>query len=279
MKNLFLLVISSLLFITASCADGYNLITPSKNIITESRYESGFTAINARGGVNLYISQGDTEKIEIQANDNVMPYVECFKREDELIIKIRDHIQFSGRAKTLNVYITTRNVDEIDVTGGSSITFAETFVGPSLDLDITGGGEVRGAVGLGKLSVDITGGADVELTGKCTELDFESTGGATFKSTGLVSQNAEFDVTGGAEISMVGSCVNFTLAVTGGGEFRGFGYVTDNARINVSGGADVELTTNKVLNVNVSGGGSIRYKGTASVLSNITGGGTVKHVD
>src|SRR5690625_2420795 len=48
----------------------------SGNVITESRDASqDFSKVAAKGSVNLFLKKGDFQKIEVEAEDNIMPLV------------------------------------------------------------------------------------------------------------------------------------------------------------------------------------------------------------
>ena len=52
---------------------GFQMVTGSGNIVTETRNVSGFTSITLAGIGNLYLTQGAAESVRIEAEDNLIP--------------------------------------------------------------------------------------------------------------------------------------------------------------------------------------------------------------
>src|SRR3990172_801597 len=65
----------AVLFISAcTLAAGY-LIRGSGRVATETRQASGFDEIEGCCGMQLILSQGETESLEIEAEDNILPEI------------------------------------------------------------------------------------------------------------------------------------------------------------------------------------------------------------
>jgi hypothetical protein len=61
-------------------------IVESGNVVTEDRQVSGFDGIAFDGIGELIITQGDTESLTVQADENVMPHIVTEVRGSELNI-------------------------------------------------------------------------------------------------------------------------------------------------------------------------------------------------
>ena len=82
MKNIaFTIVITGLLI---SC--GHK--SGSGHIITQNRETGSFTALSASGGFEVELTKGAAEKMVIEADDNLIKYIETKVVNDELRIRL-----------------------------------------------------------------------------------------------------------------------------------------------------------------------------------------------
>ena len=59
---------------------GFQVVTGSGKVATETRNVSGFTSVTLAGIGNVYLTQGETESVRIEAEDNLIPYFETSLR-------------------------------------------------------------------------------------------------------------------------------------------------------------------------------------------------------
>ena len=71
--KIFFLPLIMLLFLTIAC--DFKSINGSGNIIKKSRSVSGFSRIAISGSGHLFISQGNTESLQIECDDNIEPHI------------------------------------------------------------------------------------------------------------------------------------------------------------------------------------------------------------
>jgi len=65
----------------------------------------------------VYINFSDTEeKLRVQANDNLHNYILINKEDIKLTVKL-DNVQRIKGKETLNVFITTKNIDNFTIKG------------------------------------------------------------------------------------------------------------------------------------------------------------------
>jgi len=137
-----------------------------------------------------------------------------------------DWHNWSWHNAKLKAYVSISNLDNLHASGGSDVYLQGTIKTDKLDIELSGGSDLKGAV-----------------TGK--ELDIEQSGGS--------------------DVNISGSVSNLTIHASGGSDFHGFDLVTDVCSISASGGSDSHVTVNKELTANASGGSDIYYKGTGVI--------------
>lgn len=203
----------------------------------QKRTASGFHAIRAEDGIDLYITQGAEEALAVSANDP--KYRDRIKTEVKNgVLRIyfdEDGFNFSFRNRRLRAYVSVKTLDAIDASGGADVFMKEGVTSTNFRLGLSGGGDFYGKITATSLTIDASGGSDVHIEGKVTDLNMEASGGS---------------------------------------DFNGYNLITDNAKINVSGGSDAQLTVNKELIANASGGSDVAYKGTGTVRNVSASGGS-----
>ena len=68
-------------------ASDVEVITPSNNVISESRQVSGFTEIDMRTFARITLTQGTSESLTIEGSDNIVPLIRTTVSSGTLIIE------------------------------------------------------------------------------------------------------------------------------------------------------------------------------------------------
>ncbi len=190
----------------------------------EKRNASGFHAIEVSGGIDLYLSQGE-ETVAVSASE--AKYREKIKTEVKNgILKIwyenNSNLHLDWRNRKLKAYVSFKNLDMLEGSGGSDITVEGSIFVSKLSLNVSGGSDFKGKVNLDEMKIDASGGSDVNVSG--------------------IAKNISIDASGGSDL-------------------KGYELTTDNCTVDASGGSDIYITVNKELNAESSGGSDIYYKG------------------
>jgi len=199
----------------------------------QKRQVPSFTGIEVGGGIDLYLSQG-TEAVavsasEIKYRDNIKTEVKNGVLHIYYDANSNFHVEWGNRK--LKAYVSFKNLDQLEGSGGSDIKVDGTITVPTLSLHVSGGSDFDGKVNINDLKVDASGGSDVDISGTAKELNVEASGGS---------------------------------------DFKGYELITDNTTVDASGGSDIYITVNKELNATSSGGSDIHYKGNG-LIRNING--------
>ena len=214
-----------------SCSTG----TITGQTMKETRNVTPFNAIALAMSGNIYLSQGDHQSVEIETDKASLEFIETETRGNTLTVKTREGQWHNlGQVK---VYITMKDISQIDVSGSGSITGQTPIRSNDLKMDVSGSGNIKiPALEVPAISITITGSGDINLAGKNDEakLDATITGSGSFKADELTVANASVTITG-----------------------------SGSARINVL----------KALETNITGSGSVLYKGNPVVDARSTGSG------
>lgn len=232
------------LFLTGSAyvyGKSHNSVTVDMGKI-EDRHITGFHAVDVGGSFDVYITQGSSESVKVEAPDEIIDHI--ITEVDNGVLKIYNkndrNFHFGdlfGNHKKIVVYVTAKDLNAIAVSGSGDVFFKEGIRTNSLRLRVSGSGDMYGRVEVKNLESGISGSGDVKLTGRAES-----------------------------------SAVN----VSGSGDFEARGLVTVNTLVHVSGSGDASVNASGSISASVSGSGDVRYTGGAkSVSSSKSGSGDV----
>ena len=241
-RTTLLILAASALLLMACSFGSFGILRGSGNVITENRNVSGFDRVEIHDGGNLHLMQGDTETLEIEAEDNIMPYLTSRVVNNTLILEFDDSVRRSFMTtRPINYYVTMKDIRGLAISGGGDIE-ARDITTSDLDTNISGGGNLDiDTLAADRLEAHISGGGDIRI------------------KDGVVEKQ--------------------DVHVSGGGKYDAPDLQSQIVTASVSGGGDLIVWVEDSLSVNVSGGGSVYYYGNPSVNSSISGGGDVVQRD
>ena len=213
----------------------------SAEIITtkiEDRHLSGFNAVSLSGSFDVYITQGSTESVKVEAPDNVIDHIITEVNGGVLKIYNKNDNSFHwseifGSHKKIAIYVTAKDLNSIGVSGSGDIFFKEGIHTNSLKLRVSGSGDMYGKVDVKTLESSISGSGDVKLSGRADDS---------------------------------------TVSVVGSGDFEARNLVTVNTAVRVSGSGNADISASNRVDASVSGSGDIRYTGGAKNISSAKSG-------
>lgn len=235
-KILLFLLLSSILFVSCNFIGGKR-IRGNGNIKTEERTVSSFSKVEVHGAIKVYVSQGDLKPVKIEADENLIPYVEFIEEGDQLTVKTRNgyNLNSSGDMK---IYIIAPMYKKIDVSGACDIIGETRIEGKeNLDLEVSGAGEIRMDVNAPEIVAKISGSGSVNLKGETKKFD---------------------------------------LDLSGAGNAHCYELLSENTKVEISGAGDAEVYASVKLDAQVSGAGTVKYKGNAqNINQHVSGAGSV----
>jgi Putative auto-transporter adhesin, head GIN domain len=200
----------------SGCNSGFGgTVTGSGNVKTESRNVSGFQAVSLSGVGNLTIDQNGTESLTVEAEDNLLPYIQTDVQGNRLIIGSKDNTSLNP-TKPINYRLTVKDLNSIDLSGAGKITGAD--------------------INTPKLMVNVSGAGDITLTGKADSQDINLSGAGNYHGDNLAGKDVKITTSGaGSAVVQVSDTLDAT--VSGAGAVR---YIGDpQVKQNVSGAGSV----------------------------------------
>jgi hypothetical protein len=175
--------------------DGFHgpSIVGSGNIVLEERSLPSFDQIEANGAYSIIISQGSQQVVEVEGDDNILPFISTRVRGGELEISNTRNYRTNTQIK---VFITVPVLSSIELHGSGNI-FGETVLsGDLLNIEVNGSGNVDLELDYIKLVVDSRGSGNFQLFGSVAEQEVELSGAGNYRAKALFSENCEIKISG-----------------------------------------------------------------------------------
>jgi hypothetical protein len=206
------------------------------NIITENRNIAAFNAVNSEGDYDVYISSDSINEVIVEAPSNVINYIETEVVGEKLIISTKP-MRCIQTSEPIKIHIKTTGLNLLELEGSGNI-FTNSLHSASLNIELSGSGNIETAVNSQNINATITGSGDIKMSGTSVISDFK---------------------------------------VTGSGEIKAFGLMQEKAFATITGSGDIEVFSTTLLDVKITGSGNVYYKGNPQMQIHITGSGSVNN--
>lgn len=237
MKVFFIVLTAAILF--ASCRFfGGERVRGNGNIVNVQRNVGSFNSIEAGGAVEVRVKQDQSNTVRIEADENLLEYLEVFTDGNTLVIKSRDGFNLDP-SEEIVIYASAPRFSNLDISGASKLFSEGSLTGDELQLGASGASEIRMDVKIEKLQANLSGSSTMELRGQAAHFTTEGSGASTIKAIDLATEETTLDL---------------------------------------SGASDAEVTASKQLNIDASGASDVRYRGNANINQKSSGASNVRKI-
>ncbi len=248
MNKIFRFLAASLIALAAANAvhawswsfGGSQRVEGTGDVTTESRDVGSFESVGLSGSFKVVVRQGASDKVEVKADRNLLPYLETKVSEGSkgrtLEISAKRGFNLSS-STTPVVFLEMRQLRGLSIAGSGEISVEPMKTGP-VDASIAGSGDIR--------------------------------------INGLEAERVGLRVSGSGDIVASGKAGSLSVSVAGSGDVRARGLAVDEAKVNIAGSGDVSVQAAKRLNVAIAGSGDVGYVGNPEISMSNAGSGRVR---
>lgn len=180
--------------------------------VADPRQVGSFTRIHADRGIDVRVSIGATQSVEVRAQSNILPIVTT--KSDGGTLQITATRELDPLV-SIEVTIVTPQLDGVSVSTGATAVIDGVDSG-RLELSVDAGAEVQATGAVATLRLEASGGGEAHLASLTVgRLEVEISGGA-FAET-MVTDVAVGSASGGAKLSVKGPG-RVDVMSSGGGE-------------------------------------------------------------
>jgi hypothetical protein len=203
MKSLKLLTITlAVLFITVSVQGQWRKTVYGNNkVVTRERKTESFTGIKVSTGIDVYLKQGDTETLSVEADENLHEYILTEVRGGVLNVYTEANIREAERKR---VYVTMKDIRSVMTTSAGDV-FGETPVkSDRLELSASSAGDIKLEVFAREIEVDLSSSGDITLKGQADILNADLSSAGDLNAFDFKVREADISVSsaGDADINV-----------------------------------------------------------------------------
>jgi len=258
MKRVFLFFpLIVLILVSLACQVAIpNTVTGSGTVDTETREVSDFDGISLENMGDVYITVGNTEKLTIEAEDNLLPLLTSEVENGTLKLDV-----VSGRninpTKPITYNITVKDLKDITLAGSGAIYSAP--------------------LAADKMAVVLAGSGNINLE-EVTSTDFNVTiaGSGNIHVDKITAERVDATISGSGDIRIAGEAPRQNLDVFGSGSYLAGDLQTDTTDVNIAGSGNVTVWVMEHLNATVNGSGDISYYGRPTIDHTDNGSGSLR---
>ncbi len=234
-----LLTLCALLIFTSCRFMGGKRVEGNGNRTSVTKSVGSFDGVEVRGGIDVIISPGTEHVLRIEADENLMEFIEVHNNGSTVEVGSRDGYNLRSQGG-IKVYATAPVFERIGVSGSGDIRSTGMVKGgKGLELQIRGSGDIQLAVDAPRVSTEISGSGSARIQG-------------TTRS--------------------------FAADIRGSGDVHAFELLSETANVDIAGSGNAEVFASKELSVEIKGAGDVSYKGGGTVNQRIMGAGNVRRV-
>jgi hypothetical protein len=204
--------------------------------VAEERAVAEFHRLSIAGSGRAIITQGTRESLEVEADENLLPYIEAEVRGGELHIGMRGNLSFTeGPVFRIGV----RSLNRLHL-AGSLRAEVDRLDTERFDVGVSGSGDVEvGYLDAVEVELSVSGSGRIELRdGQVSELDMRISGSGDLQAEQLEVERAEVSISGSGNARL---------------------WVKESLKAHVSGSGDIRYRGNPgEVSSSVSGSGKVR---------------------
>ena len=213
MTTVIKLVIASVLgLLMSSCNMNFG-VKGNGNVTTAERTINGtYDQIEVSRGLDVYLTQGDSQSISVQADENLHDIIKTEIEGNVLKIYAEDNISYSEAQK---VAVSFKNILKISASSGSDVYSTNTFNVDAIELNTDSGSDMKLSINARSIDCSSSSGSDLRLSGSATELIATASSGSDIDAYDLKAESSNVKASSGADIKVNTSKVLMAKASSG----------------------------------------------------------------
>ena len=190
------------------------------NVVTQERNVSeDFNEVRGSAGLDVYLTQGDENKIIVEADENLLQYIETEIVDGKLHVTTTENI---GNSKSKKVHVTYKELVAVEASSGADVTGNSIIKSEYLSLQSSSGADLKVEVFAKDLIAKSSSGADLEVSGKASSLKADASSGSELDAKELLVINCNAEASSGAGVT-VNVKEKLETQVSSGGDINYYG--------------------------------------------------------
>lgn len=235
------------------------MVRGSGHVVEETRAVSDFAGVELATPGTLHIEVSDREALRIEAEDNLIKYLETEVRNGRLRIETQDNVSLHA-TQPIHYYLTVTGLDTIVISSSGDIK------APDLEAE--------------RFSITIASSGNLEMGDLETDtltVVISSSGNVTMGV--LNADTLEVDIRSSGNLDIAGGKVETqNVIISSSGNCAAQGLESAEAKVHLSSNGSAAICVRDHLRAHLSSSGNLRYIGNPTVDVTTTSSGTVEQI-
>ena len=209
-------------------------IEGNHELATEIRHVTGFTEVHNSSEFDVYIEQDSVFEIKIEAEENLLPYIDTDLHQNSLDIEVKRGRDLKCHFP-IKVFVKGPYFTEISMSGSGNIE-CDTLYNSNISFELSGSGNIRAIAYSDDTDASISGSGNIELSGTSQSADYRISGSGKIKSYSMETGNCFCNISGSGDMYV---------------------FATNLLDVIISGNGTVHYLGNPQITTSITGSGSI----------------------
>jgi hypothetical protein len=199
---------------------------------SESRFTRPFSEVNSNGNFTVHISPGDFFEIVVNAESNLLPYIDTEIRNGKLSVGING-IHSLKNTRPMEVFVVMPELSALRLSGSGEITTGH-FASDNFEAVISGSGSIETAVNANSAKLVISGSGYLDIFGNIRNTEMNISGSGKIYAYDLAVANCKSVISGSGDM-FVNAYRSLDVSISGSGNVFYIGNPAITASMSGSG--------------------------------------------
>lgn len=177
-------------------------ITGSGNVITLDEAFTGFDEVDISNSFKANITQGESYKVVIRVDDNIVEYLNVVKGGSTLKIGLDPNRSYTILNATMEAEVTMPELVVLDLSGNSEARINGFVTSNPLTFDLSGNSRLGGDIEGGDSRIDVSGNSSVTLSGSAGDLTVDASGSSEVNLADFPGSNGSVNASGSSTVTV-----------------------------------------------------------------------------
>lgn len=193
MKKITFLTMAIMMALSSCVISGWDQgISGNGDVETETRDLSGFTGVQISSGLDVWLSEGDSFEVTVEADENLHDVILTEINGDLLVVKT-DHVNIRN-ARSKKVHVTLPKLSELKISSAGDCVGQTSFSCDDLKLSISSAGDLSIEVEAREIDLNISSSGDARIAGSADKLNVNLSSAGDLNAFDLIAGNVNVDV-------------------------------------------------------------------------------------
>ena len=208
-------------FVLAIASCNMHAKTGSGNIVTETRTTEPFMGVHAEGAVHVEIKKGAVLSVTVEADDNVMEYVETKVSGNVLKVRLKELTNL--RNVTIRVYITAPELKELNASASATLIAKDVITSSdNISIKSSSAASVTAEVDAPEVMIEASSAARADISGRTKTVTADASSAGKIRASDLHAEVVTANASSSGSVNVFASVsVEATASSAGSVRYTG----------------------------------------------------------